>query len=220
MMEQVAAAPEPQPDAAEVASAEEIETLRGRFGEAMAVLKQADTKRQLGGTYVYQLPWYPIIGPPGCGKTTALVNSGLRFSLAEHLGQDPIRGVGGTRSCDWWFSDEAMLLDTAGRYTTQDSHEAVDSAAWLGFLALLKKHRPRRPINGVLVAVSLADLTQQTDTERALQASAVKQRVQELHQHLGVRFPIYVLFMKGDLIAGFMEVFGDLGKEDREQVCA
>lgn len=184
----------------------------------MAVLKQADTKGRLGGAYVYQLPSYLIIGPPGCGKTTALVNSGLRFPLAERFGQDPIRGVGGTRNCDWWFSDEAVLLDTAGRYTTQDSHEAVDSAAWLGFLALLKKHRPRRPINGVLVAVSLADLMRQTDTERGLQARAVKQRVQELHQHLGVRFPMYVLFMKSDLIAGFMEVFGDLGQEDREQV--
>ncbi|WP_089726258.1 type VI secretion system membrane subunit TssM [Candidatus Thiosymbion oneisti] len=218
MTEQMAAAPEPEPDAAEVASGEELETLRGRFGEAMAVLKQADTKGRLGGTYVYQLPWYLIIGPPGCGKTTALINSGLRFPLAERFGQDPIRGVGGTRNCDWWFSDEAVLLDTAGRYTTQDSHEVVDSAAWLGFLALLKKHRPRRPINGVLVAVSLADLMQQTVTERTLQARAVKQRVQELHQHLGVRFPMYVLFMKGDLIAGFMEVFGDLGQEDREQV--
>ncbi len=218
MVEQVTAAPEPQPDAAETASAEELETLRGRFTDAMGVLKKADTKRSLGGSYVYQLPWYLIIGPPGCGKTTALINSGLRFPLAEQFGQDPIRGVGGTRNCDWWFSDEAVLLDTAGRYTTQDSYEAVDSAAWLGFLALLKKHRPRRPVNGVLVAVSLGDLMQQTDIERAIHARAVKQRVQELHQHLGTRFPMYVLFMKSDLIAGFTEVFGDLGQEEREQV--
>ncbi|MCB2261653.1 MAG: type VI secretion system membrane subunit TssM [Candidatus Thiosymbion ectosymbiont of Robbea hypermnestra] len=218
LMDQMAETPEPEPDAAEVASTEEIETLRGRFTEALAVLKKSDTKGRLGGAYVYQLPWYLIIGPPGCGKTTALVNSGLRFPLADRFGQDPIRGVGGTRNCDWWFSDEAVLLDTAGRYTTQDSYEAVDSSAWLEFLALLKKYRPRRPVNGVLVAVSLADLMQQTDTERAIQARAVKQRVQELHRHLGIRFPIYVLFMKSDLVAGFMESFGDLGREEREQV--
>lgn len=219
MVEQITEAPEePQPDPTETASAEELETLTGRFTEAMAVLKKSDTKGRFGGSYAYQLPWYLIIGPPGCGKTTSLINSGLHFPLAEHFGQDPIRGVGGTRNCDWWFSDEAVLLDTAGRYTTQDSYEAVDKAAWLGFLGLLKKHRPRRPINGVLVSVSLADLMEQTDTERAIHARAIKQRVQELHQHLGIRFPIYVLFMKCDLIAGFMEVFGDLGKEDREQV--
>ena len=94
-----------------------------------------------------------IIGPPGCGKTTALVNSGLQFPLADQFGMKAIQGVGGTRNCDWWFTNEAVLLDTAGRYTTQDSYQEVDSAAWQGFLELLKKHRRRRPINGVLVAV-------------------------------------------------------------------
>jgi type VI secretion system protein ImpL len=218
MLDRLTSAPEAQPDGAELASAEELETLGRRFDEVVAVLRKSDVKHRLGGRYLYQLPWYLIIGPPGCGKTTALVNSGLRFPLAERFGQDPIRGVGGTRNCDWWFTDEAVLLDTAGRYTTQDSYEAVDSAAWQGFLELLRNHRPRRPVNGVLVAVSLADLIGQTETERAVHARAIKQRVQELHHHLGIRFPIYFLFMKSDLIAGFMEFFGDLGKEDREQV--
>jgi type VI secretion system protein ImpL len=218
MMEQLTGAEEPPPDAAETASAEELATLGRRFDEAIAQLKKSNIKRRLGGQYVYQLPWYLIIGPPGCGKTTALVNSGLRFPLADRFGQDPIGGVGGTRNCDWWFTDQAVLLDTAGRYTTQDSYEMVDSAAWLGFLGLLKKHRPRRPVNGVLVAVSLADLMEQTETERSIHARAIRKRVQELYQHLGIRIPVYLLFMKADLIAGFMEFFGDLGKEDRAQV--
>jgi type VI secretion system protein ImpL len=199
----------------EAASSEEISTLRKGLDEALATLKKA----RLGGKarrgqYLYQLPWYIIIGPPGSGKTTALINSGLRFPL----GAGKVRGVGGTRNCDWWFTDEAVLLDTAGRYTTQDSHEEVDRAAWRGFLDLLKKHRRRRPINGAFVAISLADLLLQSEDERAAQALAIKQRVQELHEHLGIRFPIYVLFTKADLIAGFIEFFGDLGQEERAQV--
>jgi len=110
------------------------------------------------------------------------------------------------------------LLDTAGRYTTQDSHEEVDRAAWRGFLDLLKKHRRRRPINGAFIAISLADLMQQREEEREIQALAIKQRLQELHEHFGIRFPIYVLFTKADLIAGFVEFFNDLGKEERDQV--
>ncbi|KAB2924334.1 MAG: type VI secretion system membrane subunit TssM, partial [Candidatus Contendobacter sp.] len=164
--------------------------------------------------YLYHLPWYIIIGPPGSGKTTALINSGLRFPL----GAGKVRGVGGTRNCDWWFTDEAVLLDTAGRYTTQDSHEEVDRAAWRGFLDLLKKHRKRRPINGAFIAISLSDLMQQSEDERTAQALAIKQRVQELHEHFGIRFPIYVLFTKADLIAGFIEFFSDLGQEERAQV--
>ncbi len=218
LMEQLAAGPEPEPDPARMASEEELQVLRERFDQALATLKQSEGKHKLGGRWVYQLPWYLIIGPPGCGKTTALINSGLRFPLAEQLGRDAIHGIGGTRNCDWWFTDEAVLIDTAGRYTTQDSYEQVDKAAWRNFLELLKKHRPRRPINGVLVAVSLSDLIQQTPEERGAHAKAIRQRVQELCQTFGIAVPVYVLFMKADLVAGFNEFFADLGKEGREQV--
>lgn len=218
LLEQLAASPAPTPDPAKVASEEELQALRERFASAVATLKGAEFRRRLGGRWIYQLPWYLIIGPPGCGKTTALVNSGLRFPLAERLGQDAIQGIGGTRNCDWWFTDEAVLIDTAGRYTTQDSYEQVDSAAWQGFLALLKKYRPRRPINGVLVAVSLADLMQQGQTEHAAMARAIRQRVQELCRTFGIAIPVYLVFMKADLIAGFMEFFADLNQEGREQV--
>ena len=218
LVEQLAAGPAPAPDPANLASAEELNTLQERFNEALTLLKGTEGRKGLGGHWVYQLPWYLLIGPPGCGKTTALVNSGLKFPLAERLGQGPIGGVGGTRNCDWWFTDQAVLLDTAGRYTTQDSYAQVDSAAWAGFLALLKKHRPRRPINGVLLGISLADLMQWTPAEREAHAQAIRGRVQELYSTFRIRFPIYVLFMKADLVAGFTEFFADLDKEGREQV--
>ncbi|MEE9491889.1 MAG: type VI secretion system membrane subunit TssM [Gammaproteobacteria bacterium] len=197
-------------------SDEEVQALQERFDEALQVLKK--TARKRGGAGIYDLPWYIIIGPPGSGKTTALVNSGLKFPLSERFGKEALRGVGGTRNCDWWFTEEAVLLDTAGRYTTQDSQLEVDSAAWEGFLGLLKKHRRRRPINGALIAVSLSDLLLQSEAERAQHVRAIKQRLQELHKVLGIRFPVYVLFTKCDLIAGFMEFFEDLGVEERSQV--
>ena len=54
------------------------------------------------------------------------------------MGQGAVAGVGGTRLCDWWFTENAVLIDTAGRYTTQDSDAAVDRAGWDAFLDLLK----------------------------------------------------------------------------------
>jgi type VI secretion system protein ImpL len=214
LAEGVAAA---QPDAAATASAEEVALLSERLTEALHALKRA----KLGGRsarHLYQLPWYMFIGPPGAGKTTALVNCGLSFPLADTHGPQAVRGVGGTRNCDWWFTDQAVLIDTAGRYTTQDSNAAVDAGAWTGFLKLLKKYRTRQPLNGVLVAISLSDLATLSETERFAHARAIRKRVRELADELGVRVPVYVLFTKADLIAGFVEFFDNLGKEDREQV--
>ncbi|MFO1349465.1 MAG: type VI secretion system membrane subunit TssM [Gammaproteobacteria bacterium] len=205
------------PDPVAAQTAEEFSILQKTFQEALEDLKKAKLD-SAQGQQLYQLPWYMIIGPPGAGKTTALVNSGLNFPLAKKLGKNKVRGVGGTRNCDWWFTDQAVLLDTAGRYTTQDSQQEVDKAGWTNFLGLLKKYRKRRPINGVIVAISLADLMQETESERAAHAITIRKRIQELYEQLKIRFPVYVLFTKADLIAGFLEFFDDLSREERGQV--
>ncbi len=204
-------------DAAGPEAGEEIALLRKRLEESLGLLKKGAGGKGRG-RYLYQLPWYMLIGPPGSGKTTALQNSGLNFPLAAKYGKDPVKGVGGTRNCDWWLTDEAVLLDTAGRYTTQDSHAASDQAGWKGFLGLLKKFRPRQPINGALVAISIADVVGLSSGERLAHARAIRQRLRELGEEFGIRFPVYVLLTKADLIAGFVEYFDDLSREEREQV--
>ncbi|TFW20083.1 type VI secretion system membrane subunit TssM [Duganella callida] len=199
-------------------SAAEVAALGERMRAAMAVLRRAYPGWKMRGQYLYQLPWYMFVGAPGSGKTTALTQSGLQFPLAETMGTGAIAGVGGTRNCDWWFTDEAVLLDTAGRYTTQDSHAQADKAAWTGFLGLLKKHRSRRPVNGVILAISVADLLQQGEAARQTQAQAIRARIHELHQELGMAFPVYVMVTKSDLLAGFAEFFDPMGREERAQV--
>ncbi len=202
------------------ASDKEAATLDDRFSQAVKVLQTSQGKQSLfkRGQYLYELPWYIFIGAPGSGKTTALLNAGLTFPLAEKLGQASVKGVGGTRNCDWWFTDEAVLIDTAGRYTTQESDSQVDASAWDTFLSLLKKNRPRRPLNGVMLTVNLQDLLQQSPPERKEHAAKLRARIQELHNKLGIRPPVYVLITKTDLLAGFNDIFGSLGKEERDQV--
>src|SRR3954451_23711900 len=49
-------------------------------------------------------------------------------------------------------------------------------------------------------------------------AAAIRRRLNELRDRLGVRLPVYAIFTKADLIAGFTEFFDDLDRENRRQV--
>jgi type VI secretion system protein ImpL len=206
----------------------EARQLRERFEAALQTLRKmrfgakggfwSSLSWKFGRQFLYELPWYVIVGAPGAGKTTALLNSGLTFPLADSLGRGAIKGVGGTRNCDWWFTDQAVLIDTAGRYTTHEADPEADKQAWQGFLALLKKARPRRPINGALLALSVTDLLGFSAEQRAAHAATLRLRLRELHETLGIRMPVYVLVTKCDLLAGFMDYFADTDKTERAQV--
>ncbi len=198
-----------------VAEETDAPILAEKMQDALATLKKSAKK---SANYLYDLPWYLIIGPPGAGKTTALINSGLKFPLANDAAARAVQGVGGTRYCDWWFTDEAVMIDTAGRYTTQDSSAKVDRKSWLSFLDMLRTNRPRQPINGVLVAISIEDILHLPTAEVSAHADAIRRRLGELNEELKVSFPVYAIFTKMDLIVGFMQYFADLDEMKRRSV--
>ncbi len=189
----------------------DIEAMQGEFTKAVRALKSSKLARG-GGDALAVLPWYMIIGPPGAGKSTALRASGLKFPYLTTRGG--VRGVGGTRNCDWWLTNEAVLLDTAGRYATEDE----DHEEWSTFLDSLKKTRPKKPVNGLIVAVSVSDLAAEAEEAAAELGQKMRERVDEVLSRLQMVLPVYVLFTKCDLLPGFVETFGDLRKNERGQV--
>lgn len=198
--------------------AEEAAALQSKMEEAVSILKGKDFSKTGGKKFIYELPWYIIIGPPGAGKTTLLTNSGLNFPLEESHGKYSVKGVGGTRNCDWWFTDKAVLLDTAGRYTTQDSDSQVDKSAWETFLNLLKDNRKRRPVNGMIVALALHDIINSSEDDLVQMAKTIRFRIAEIHEKFGMRPPVYLVVTKCDLLAGFSDYFAGFDDEQRNQV--
>jgi type VI secretion system protein ImpL len=188
----------------------DINAMSSEFHKAVAALKTS----KLGKEALYALPWYVIIGPPGVGKSTALRNSGLQFPYLSEKGGGAVKGIGGTRNCDWWMTNQAVIVDTAGRYTTEDT----DRDEWLSFLDLLKQARPKRPINGILLAVSVADLALANEQEINTMATKIRARIDEVTKHLEMSVPIYVLFTKCDLLPGFVEMYSEMGKTERHQI--
>ena len=114
-----------------------VETLRGSH------LKKL-------GNPLYVLPWYMVIGESGSGKTTSLSSARLA-SPFEELGR--VRGVSGTKQCDWWFFEQAVVIDTAGRYTIPVNGDR-DRDEWQKFLSLLLRYRRKEPLNGLIVTVA------------------------------------------------------------------
>ncbi|TRL41318.1 type VI secretion system membrane subunit TssM [Rhizobium straminoryzae] len=200
---------------AEASQRAEVGEIHQRLKEALTLLRRV-TRKRFG--YIYELPWYVIFGAPGSGKTTALTQSGLNFPLGDALGSNSVQGIGGTRNCNWWFTDEAILIDTAGRYTTQDDLNGTAKAGWEGFLGLLRRYRRSQPINGALVTLSVGDLLERDPQAQKEEIRIIRQRLAELDEQLQVRVPVYIVLTKADLLTGFVEFFDGFGKSDREQV--
>ncbi|MCH9685823.1 MAG: type VI secretion system membrane subunit TssM [Deltaproteobacteria bacterium] len=192
----------------------DIVALQGQFEQAIQSLKSSRLGSRGTSVALYSLPWYIIVGRPGAGKSTALRRSGLQFPFRSSRGDVSVKGVGGTRNCEWWMTREAVLLDTAGRYTTQHT----DRDEWLAFLDLLKKYRNRRPINGILATVSASELAAGTPHDALELAREIRGRVDELQERLGVVVPVYLLITKCDLLPGFTEMFADLPEDERQQI--
>ncbi|MCO5066547.1 MAG: type VI secretion system membrane subunit TssM [Rhizobiaceae bacterium] len=209
MFVQEIAAPAPEP-AAPSPGEESVAAVGAKFQGVVSELR----RRKLGKRFLREMPWYVIVGPPATGKTTALKQSGLNFPFDL---SDDLHGVGGTRNCDWFFTENAVLIDTAGRYVQQESQPDVDATEWLGFLDLLKKHRGRRALNGVIVALSVDALSEGDDAIRE-HGRKIRRRLAELNERLEIRLPVYLMLTKADLIKGFEQFFGGLSTAGREQV--
>ena len=184
----------------------EIKALRDNWSSSVESLKSADAGS--GRTALYRLPWFMIIGEPASGKSTLLRKSGLDFPI----GDAQVRGMHGTRNCDWWFANEAIFLDTAGRYIIETQEQE-----WIAFLSLIAKYRQKKPISGVLVAIAANSLLTKNHDELLQDGRRIRNRVDELIDVLGVNFPIFVLVTKVDLISGFREFFSPLDVRYRDQ---
>lgn len=197
-----------QKDTARPEELAELERIQGNFEQAVKRLKPG----RFQSSALYSLPWYMMIGPPGGGKSTAMRSSGLHF---DHLSDDGrgLKGVGGTENCEWWLTNDAVLLDTAGRYT-----EGHDEGEWLGFLDLLRKHRRSQPLNGIIVAVDVNSLVGATEATIDILAERLRTNVAQVVSRLDVIVPVYLLFTKCDKIPGFTETFSELRPETRKGI--
>ena len=193
---------------------EELQLVNQQMKESIQLIRKSKLGDKKGNAALYELPWYMVIGNPAAGKSSAIYNSGLKFPFEETHQKVVSSGLSGTRNCDWFFSTEGVLLDTAGRYSVYSE----DHSEWIGFLNLLKKNRSKAPINGLIVTVSIAELVSQSPERSLKLAKNLRARIQDLTERLEIFAPVYLVFSKMDLIAGFTEFFDCYEQEEFDQV--
>ena len=196
IMENASAAPQGVSEPAKMAR---LDDLRKRFESGIEKYRSA-------GKSLYDFPWYLVVGEPGSGKTEAIRHCNVGFPSGL---QDQFQGAGGTVNMNWWFTDYAVILDTAGRLMFEEV-EAGGSGEWKEFLSLLRKSRPNCPINGVFLVIPSDSLIKDTADEIEAKASKIAQQFDVIQRTLDVRFPVFVVISKSDLIYGFRDFFENI----------
>ncbi|WP_413721606.1 type VI secretion system membrane subunit TssM [Sodalis sp. RH24] len=188
-------------------SAREETPLAAGFKLAARILKRhhgygAGLKKEglpvFGRAYLYRLPWYLMLGAGGSGKSRALQNAELDFLEPQAPDAGAADGPG---RCDWYFTSLGVVISPCGSFL------ADGDSRWQQMLALLKRHRARRPLNGVVLTISAQDLLQPSREEHCRQAGLLRRRLLELGRQLKIVLPVYIMITKADCLAGFSQYF-------------
>lgn len=183
-----------------------LDDLRRKFEEGISTFKEH-------GKDLYSMPWYLLVGEPGSGKTEAIRHCKVSFPPGL---QDQLQGAGGTLNMNWWFTNHAVVLDTAGRLMFEEV-EAGKSSEWKEFLKLMRAARPNCPINGLLLVIPADSLIADSSDDIIHKAGKIAEQLDGIQRSLGVRFPAFVVITKCDLINGFREFFADLDDPTLQQ---
>lgn len=163
---------------------------------------------------VYSLPWFLVAGPQGSGKTSLLVSSDLDFQALPGQLRAEENLIRPTLNCDWRITNSVVWLDTAGRYQS----EGPGRDEWLGMIETIREVRPQRPLDGLLLVISLAGIVAGDEAKNREQAKILRDRLDELTAAVQLSFPVYLIFTYAEVIEGFEEFFRNVNPMELGQV--
>ncbi len=142
-------------------------------------------------------PRFLLVGPAGAGKTT-LVEAAMRSLSPTTAGRAPAA----PGDIAWSHVGRGVIIDVPG--AVMFPPDARDLDAWERLLRHLRRLRPRRPVDGVIVAVPASLLLDPAQEEERLHvAAAMRERFALAQSLLGFTLPVYVVITKADEIRGF-----------------
>lgn len=160
---------------------------------------------------IYDLPWYLVLGAQGVGKTSLVRQLHLQFIRQSYSDFDMQ-----SQAFHYALSEEAMLLDVDHKLFTQKTLK--ERHLWLTLLKCIKRARPKRPLNGVILTLSVKDLLTHDRELKQKLFEQVRLRLHELQQRLGMQIPVYVVVTHLDELSGFTDFVLRFTESEREEM--
>ena len=190
-------------------------SLKKHIKEAVRFLKKIKLLKLDSKTDLYSLPWYLLIGPKNAGKTTLLTNAELKFILEKKSKNKNITPT--TNKYDWWSTKRAVVIDTPGKYFTSSGQQNKNAPQKI-FLKLLKKYRRKKHLQGVVIVLNVDEIISGSKLAKRKLYNTILEQVENLTALFHTDMPVFLVFNKCDFVTGFREFFGDLGKDERQQI--
>src|SRR3990170_643466 len=149
-----------------------------------------------------KIPIYLILGPSRFGKTTILSRAGLDLIDANN---QKLNNVSPTKYCSFWFTKDALYIDTAGTYTKPDISKPRNDLIWQGFIKLLQKYFGKNSIAGILIILDLPAIAQDKNLLKKT-LFCIRERIYEMTPLVKI-LHTHIIFTKCDCILGFTEFF-------------
>lgn len=169
--------------------------------------------------YQYQLPWYLIIGSRNSGKSTLLQKSMKLSPLFDADKLKPNSDHNIHVHCA--VGKQAVVLDVDGelieqRFNSDDTQPELLSRLWQDLLQWLVETRPRQPLNGIVLTVDTGQFMTFNKAQQDAWLVTIRQRLQDVYQHLHAQLPIYIVLTHLDQLYGFDCMYQSLDNTQRE----
>ncbi len=200
---------------------EQLETraMRQVFERATSVMAG---RWEGAGDPINGLPWYLVMGAPGSGKSTMITASEMRRPIDHELAAATadLRGSGSGTMLEWHVAgSEAVLLQLSGSaFVAPETRSPIERHVWARFLKELQRVRPRRPLNGVILVIDLAEFCEMDTTARDAYATSIRRITDEIVRTIDTQITVHVVFTKLDLVAGFLDFFEDATAAERDEL--
>ena len=170
-------------------------------------------QKQPAGHNIYNLPWVMMLGDSSAGKSSWLQQAGFD-RVQNDNGKDQQKADNRNDDIVFWISEHAVVLEMADHFLTEESRE-LDAPILQHLYSLLKKHRPRQPLTGIIVAQAARQLVRWQPLELQDQARKLRRHLKELDDMTGLKLPVWIQVTLCDQLEGFQACFHQTSSNER-----